>query len=196
LGLDILTTDIELVNKLQAGDTEAFDLIYGRYSKKLYTFGLKYLKSVEEAEELVQSVFLKVWENRKGLKKELSFKSYLFTIAYNGICKFFRKQNYQKQFIDEVLYENCEASSITEESIDFKNVLNRIEQIIDTLPEKQKVIFRKSRINGMTSKEIAIELKITPGTVDNYISEALKVLKNKAQKEGLMTILFATLFLF
>ena len=194
--MDILTTDIELVNKLQAGDTEAFDLIYGRYSKKLYTFGLKYLKSVEEAEELVQSVFLKVWENRKGLKKELSFKSYLFTIAYNGICKFFRKQNYQKQFIDEVLYENCEASSITEESIDFKNVLNRIEQIIDTLPEKQKVIFRKSRINGMTSKEIAIELKITPGTVDNYISEALKVLKNKAQKEGLMTILFATLFLF
>jgi len=92
--LNLVPNDIELVEKLQKGDVEAFDLIYDKYSGKLYSFGLKYLRSNSEAEELVQSVFLKVWENYKNLKKESSFKSYLFTIAYNDICKLFRKRNY------------------------------------------------------------------------------------------------------
>ncbi len=194
--MDILSTDIELVTSLQADNIEAFDLIYERYSKRLYSFGLKYLKSNAEAEELVQSVFLKVWENRKILKKELSFKSYLFTIAYNDICKFFRKLHYQNQFIDEVQYENAQASSYAEESIDFKSVLGRVEKMIDTLPERQKIIFRKSRIEGLSTKEIAEELKLAPGTIDNYISEALKGLRDKIQKEDILLVLFTTLFIF
>lgn len=194
--MDLLSSDIELVNKLQRGDTEAFDQIYAKYSGKLYSFGLKYLQSASEAEEIVQAVFLKVWENRKGLKKELSFKSYLFTIAYNDICKFFRKQNYQKQFIDETLYENLKTSSKTEEGIDFQSVLNQVEKIIEMLPEKQKIIFRKSRLKGMSTKEIAEELNLTPGTIDNYISETLKFLRNKLQKEDLLLILFVTLFIY
>ena len=83
--------DKELVERLQKGDIEALDMIYFRYSGKLYAFGLKYLKSKEEAEELAQSVFLKLWENKENLKSELSFKSYLFTIAYNESCTLFRK---------------------------------------------------------------------------------------------------------
>ena len=62
--------DNELVERLQKGDVEAFDLIYDKYSGKLYAFGLKYLRSMTEAEELVQSVFLKLWENHINLKKE------------------------------------------------------------------------------------------------------------------------------
>jgi RNA polymerase sigma-70 factor (ECF subfamily) len=158
--LELLNTDKELVNNLQSGDTEAFDLIYKKYSGKLYSFGLKYLASTSEAEELVQSVFLKVWENRKTLKKELSFNSYLFTIAYNDICKHFRKKSYQKQFIDETLRENVQSSNNTEEGLDFKSVLHRVEQIIDTLPVKQKLIFKKSRLDGLSTKEIAKELNL------------------------------------
>lgn len=194
--MNSLTTDIELVNKLQAGDSAAFDTIYKKYSEKLYAFGLKYLRSTEEAEELVQSVFLKVWENRKSLKKELSFKSYLFTIAYNDICKFFRKQNYQKQFITETLYENSQSSPTTEDGINFQSLLQRVEKIIDTLPEKQKLVFRKSRQEGLTTKEIADELRLSPGTVDNYISEALKLLRSEIKKEDLLLLLFAALFIF
>ena len=91
--------DIELVKRLQGGDVEAFDLIYEKYSGKLYSFGLKYLRSTTESEELVQSVFLKVWENHKKLKEESSFKSFIFTIAYNDICKLFRKRKYLQKFI-------------------------------------------------------------------------------------------------
>lgn len=187
--------DIELVERLQTGDVEAFDMIYAKYSAKLYKFGLKYLRSAAEAEELVQSVFLKVWENYKGLKKELSFKSYLFTIAYNDICKLFRKRDYLRKFIVDTLAENPQFSHKIEDGIDCQSVLERVKQIINKLPERQKTIFKKSREEGKTTKEIAAELDLSPGTVDNYISEALKFIRSRLHKEDLAILLFAALFL-
>ncbi len=187
--------DTELVKRLQTGDVEAFDLIYDKYSGKLYSFGLKYLRSTAEAEELVQSVFLKLWENHKHLDKDMSFKSYLFTIAYNDICKFFRKRNYLQKFISDTLYENSRSSSQAEEGIEFQSVLNRVQQIINKLPERQRVIFSKSKLEGKPTKEIAEELRLSPGTVDNYISEALKFIRVRLKKEDFVLLLFASLFL-
>ena len=186
--------DIELVERLQKGDVEAFDLIYEKYSGKLYAFGLKYLRSTTEAEELVQSVFLKLWENYRNLKKESSFKSYLFTIAYNDICKLFRKRNYWQKFIDDTLYEKSQASSEIEDSIDYQSVLKRVQQIVDKLPERQKTIFLKSRQENKSTKEIAEEVGLSPGTVDNYISEALKFIRSRLHKDNLPVVLFFSLF--
>ena len=187
--------DIELIERLQKGDVEAFDLIYEKYSRKLYAFGLKYLRSTAEAEELVQSVFLKLWENHKNLKKELSFKSYLFTIAYNDICKLFRKRSYGQKFIDDTLYENSQSSSEIENSIHFQSVLDRVQQIIEKLPKRQRIIFLKSRQEGKSTKEIAKETGISPGTVDNYISESLKFIRSHLRKENLFcSLVFFTVF--
>ena len=104
--MKLFPEDFDMVESLQKGDVEAFDLIYEKYSGRLFNFGLKYLKSSDEAEELVQSVFLKIWENHQRLKKELYFKAYLFTIAYNDICKFFRRKNYLRKFISDTLDQN------------------------------------------------------------------------------------------
>jgi RNA polymerase sigma-70 factor (family 1) len=186
--------DIELVGRLQKGDVEAFDLIYDRYSGKLYAFGLKYLRSTVEAEELVQTVFLKLWENYKNLKKDSSFKSYLFTIAYNDICKLFRKRNYLQKFIDHTLYENSQSSSEVEDGIDYQSVLEQVQQIVDKLPGRQKDIFLKSRQEGKSTKEIAEEVGLSPGTVDNYISAALKFIHTRLQNENLPVVLLFSLF--
>ncbi len=194
--MNTLPDDIELVNRLQKGDVEAFDLIYDKYSGKLYAFGLKYLRSTSETEELVQSVFLKLWENHKNLKKELSFKSYLFTIAYNDICKLFRKKYYLQKFMSEMLSENSGSSSETEGGIDLRSTLNRIEDIVDMLPERHKEIFWKSRREGKTTKEIAEELKLSPGTIDNYISAVLKIIRDRLRNEDLPLLLFISLYLF
>ena len=187
-------SDTELVERLQKGDVEAFDLIYEKYSGKLYSFGLKYLRSTSEAEELVQSVFLKVWENYKNLKKESSFKSYLFTIAYNDICKLFRKRSYLQKFISDTVAENPQSSFEIEEGINYKSVLERVQQIVDRLPERQKIIFLKSREEHKTTIEIATELSLSPGTVDNYISESLKFLRSRLRNEDFALLLIFSLF--
>jgi RNA polymerase sigma-70 factor (family 1) len=194
--LKLFPGDFELVERLQKGDVEAFDLIYEKYSGKLYAFGLKYIRSTDEAEELVQSVFLKLWENYKNLNKEFSFKSYIFTIAYNDICKFFRKKTYLQKFIIDTLYENSQASSETEDAIDYKSVLEQVQLIVDKLPERQKTIFLKSRQEGKSTKEIAEEIGLSPGTIDNYISEALKFIRIQLHNDNLPVFLILSLFFF
>lgn len=192
--MKLFPDDIELVEKLKKGDVEAFDLIYEKYSGKLYAFGLKYLKSTSEAEELVQVVFLKLWENHKTLNEELSFKSYLFTIAYNSTCNLFRKRNYQQRFVHDLLYENPQSSFEIENGIDYKSVLDQVQLIISKLPERQKAIFLKSRQEGKSTKEIANEVGLSPGTVDNYMSEAIKFIRRRLGKENLPTLLIIFMF--
>ena len=186
--------DDKLIDKLRKGDVDAFDMVYHRYAGKLFAFALKYLKSREEAEELVQSVFLKVWENQATLKKETSFKSYLFTIAYNEICNLFRKRKYLQNFIESAISEKPETSTEMESQIEFRFVLEQVDQIIVQLPEKQRAVFLKSRQEGKSSKEIADELGLSKGTVDNYISESLKFIRASLNDKHIALTLFTYLF--
>jgi len=194
--LKVVHTDYELVERLQKGDVEAFDLIYYKYSRNLYAFGLKYLRSAEEAEELVQSVFLKIWETHAILNKESSFKSYIFTITYNDICKLFRRRSYKQKFMEDTIYENSQSSSESEDSIDSRSLLDRVHTIIEKLPERQKTIFLKSRKEFKSTREIAEEVGLSPGTVDNYVSESLKFIRYHLQKDSLPLVLLFSLCIF
>jgi len=193
--MKIFPEDIELVQNLQKGDVEAFDLVYEKYAGKLYGFIIKYLKSTDETEELVQSVFLKVWENYKTLKKESSFKSYLFTIAYNEICNTFRSRSHIQKFIGEQLIDCSQTSNETEELIDYNSIKERVEQIVSKLPERQRTIFLKSREDGKSNREIAIELGLSSGTVDNYISGSLKFIRSNLSDKNFSALLLFSLFL-
>lgn len=193
--MKVFPADIELVLKLQEGDVVAFDLVYEKYAGRLYGFSLKYLKSTNETEELVQSVFLKVWENHKTLNKELSFKSYLFTIAYNEICNIFRRRRHLQNFIGKQLIENFGTSNETEELIDYNSILVQVDKIITTLPERQRIIFMKSRKEGKSNKDIANELGLSSGTVDNYISESVKFIRSNLQDKNFSALLLFSLFL-
>ncbi len=89
--------DYELVKSLKKGDLFAFDQLFSKYSKKLYYFAKGYLGSKEDAEGLVQEVFLLVWDKRKELKEHLSFNAFLYTVTYNAIRKYFRKKAREKK---------------------------------------------------------------------------------------------------
>lgn len=192
--MKILPPDNKLVENLRKGDIEAFDQVYEKYARRLYVFSLKYLKSTAETEELVQSVFLKVWENQKNLKKDTSFKSYLFTIAYNEICNLFRRRKYQQKFVADTEGEQQRSPEYAVDQIDYQEVMQQVELIIARLPEKQKAVFIKSRMEGKSTKEIASELGLSPGTVDNYISEALKLIRASLKDKHLSVLLFCSLF--
>lgn len=118
----------------------------------------------------------------------------LFTIAYNDICKLFWKRNYRQKFIDDTLYEISQSSSEIEDGIDYQSVLERVYQIVYKLPEKQKVIFLKSRLEGKSTKEIAKEVSLSSVNVDNYISESLKFIRKWLHNENLPILLFFSLF--
>jgi RNA polymerase sigma-70 factor (family 1) len=195
LNLNKNISDAELVEKLRKGDIEAFDAVFDKYSARLFGFALNYLKSKEEAEGLVQDVFLKIWENRKKLKKDASLKSYLFTISYHNICKFFRKKQLQGKLNEEIGL-TAGISMETEQSVDYQSTLEQIEKLIMQLPPKQKVIFEKSRKEGKSTREIADEMHLAPGTVDNHISAALKFLRKHISGNNLAFSLFIAVFLY
>ena len=186
--------DSILVEKLRKGDVRILDHLFKKYGEKLYGFALRYLKSEADAEELVQSVYVKIWENRKKLKQESSFKSYLFTIAYNEICKIFRRRNYHKAYVDEIISRKSEFDTLDGKA-DYALALEQVELLIDKLPDRRKEIFNLRYKGGKSSKEIAKELNISPGTVDNNISEALGFIRKNINKGSLAILLFISLFL-
>jgi RNA polymerase sigma-70 factor (ECF subfamily) len=189
-----LPQDIDLVDMLQKGNIEAFDLLYKRYASRIYHFGLKYLRSHEESRELVQAVYLSLWENHKKLRKESSFKSFLFTITYNKICNIFKEREHHKKFITEKLLENINVTTDTEDQLLYKSTLEQVNKIIDLLPEKQRAIFIKSKIESKSSREIADELGLSSATIDNYISECLKFIRKRCKIENISHFLFFILF--
>jgi len=184
-----LQNEEDLIKRLRRDDAAAFDALFQVYGQKLYGFALKYLKSADEAEEMVQDVFVRIWENRGSLKTEYSFKSYLFTIALNQIRKFFRKRALSLRYMAEFQGELPEPDNHTADSIDYRSLLSRVDEIVDTFPGRKKQIFLKRRNEGKTSKEIAAELNITVGAVDNQISDALHMIRDVLKKEGLAVLL-------
>ena len=190
-----LPTDNELIVKLQKGDVEAFDLAYEKYARLLYEFSYKYLKSTDETEELVQNVFLKVWENHKNLRKDASFKAYLFRIAYNEICNIFRRRTHLQKYLGVQRSERSEASVETEQEIDYNSVVEQIALLIAKLPERHRTIFMVSRQEGKPHKEIANDFGISTGTVDNYISESLKFIRSNLQNKNFAALMLFTEFL-
>lgn len=193
MGLNKHSVDIKLVEELRKGDIEAFDQVFRKYGGRLYGFTFRYLKSKEETEGLVQDVFLKVWENRKNLKKESSLKSYLFTIAYHQICHFFRKKKIHEKFLED-RSATTDFSFNPEEQMEYKAILEQVNELIDQMPKTQKIIFIKSRKEGKSSKQIAAEMNLAPGTVDNQISAALKFLREHIKGSDIALLLYLSVF--
>lgn len=186
--------DQQLVQSLQKGNVAAFDSLFEIYSPKLYGFAFKYFRNETDAEELVQEVFVKVWENRHSLKTEHSFKSYLFTIALNQIRKYFNKKAVALRYLESLQHEPEFSDPALAE--DYESALQKLNSIIDQMPPRRREIFIKSKLEGKSSKEVAAELNISPGTVDNQVSEALRFLRSQFKAESLGLLLFAALFVF
>jgi len=188
--------DNNLVQLLQKGNVVAFDSLFEVYSPKLFGFALKYFKNESDAEELVQEVFVKVWENRQTLKSELSFKSYLFTIALNQIRKHFNKKATSLRYLESLQNDPEFTENITNQEDDYELTLRQINLIIEQMPPRRREIFTKSKMEGKSSKEIATELNISAGTVDNQVSEALRYIRSHLNQENLALMLFAVLFVY
>ncbi|MCY1719126.1 RNA polymerase sigma-70 factor [Prolixibacteraceae bacterium Z1-6] len=187
-------TEKSYITALKNDDVAAFDKLFSDYGKRLYHFAFGYLKSKEDAEGVVQEVFLKIWRNRKQLNPDLSFKAYLFKIAYHQILELFdqlyRRNEYQHQLIEE----SIGFSDETNERLNYQILLEKVESLIQKLPSRQKEILLKRKKEGIPVKEIARQLDISPKTVENHLTEALKNIKKGLGEEELSSMLFFLLF--
>ncbi len=188
-------TEKTLVKRLKNGDIDAFEALYKLYSLRLYHFGLKYFQSEVEAEGLVQDVFTKVWEKRFSLKTELSFRSYLFTISFNLIRKsFIRKSRFREYLKTQKAREEFDLDTINQ--IDYQSMVDYLNTLVNRLPERRKQIFIKSKIENLSVKEIALKMGISPKTVENQLTSAIKFIKSNWHNDNLSALLFFSLFIF
>lgn len=182
---------IELLSKKisQNSDQQAFKELYLIYFDRLYKFAFSILHSSEFAEEAVNDVFLNIWQKRSSLKNIESLKNYLFistkNTSFNYLSKFRKERN---TTLDDVLVR-FEADELTPETAYFTNeVRMEIEQAINQLPPKTKLVFQMAKIEGLKYKEIAEILSISVNTIDNHIATAIKklsvVLKNLSQDDA------------
>lgn len=168
--------DQVLVKSLKRGELEAFDRLFEKYSQRIYLFALAYRHDETESEEVVQEVFMKVWERRKFLKPELSFKSYVFTIASNAIRKSLIKKLRRETALED-LSDVAPSKELTRDQVHYRELRKQLDHLIELLPEKRREIFKMSRKEGLSYKEISSQLNISERTVENQIAKALKFLR-------------------
>jgi len=182
--------DKEYVECLKKDDFIAFDALFHKYSANLYAFALSITRDSFAAEEVTQLVFLKVWEKREQIKEHLSFKSFLFSVAYHETISWLRKEKSEKMRIGEFVRMSGFQTSETENTVEFRNIESLANGLIQEMPEKRKEIFRLSREQGFSNKEIAEKLGISIKTVENQMTSALKYLREKLGRHDVLGLLF------
>lgn len=184
------STDFELTNLLRKGDNNAFNEIYKRFQGLLYLYACKVIKDKEEAEDIVQEVFLYLWDKRATINITSTISVYLYTaVRYKFFNLLDRKKiriNYEdsfRQFLEQGEY-------MTDNYIRQKEFSELIEQEIDALPDKMREVFVLSRKHYRSRKEIAEQLGISEKTVKNQINHALKILRGKIDFFTFLLLLF------
>lgn len=177
---------VSLLTKVKQGDREAFNELYRIHYLSLRSFAGLFLPS-DETDDIIQDVFLNVWSHRGRIDEAQSFRGYLMRAVYNTSLNALRKKNLSSLYgsscrrqIEEAgyMYYDPDANDVIRRMYN-RELQERIDQAIDSLPEKCRRVFRLSYINDLPSKEISNRLQISLSTVENHIYSALKQLRLK-----------------
>ena len=179
-----------IIKNLKEGDVLSFDNIFKKYNKKVYYFTLSYLKNKEEAEDVVQDVFMNLWKYRDQINESYVFSKYLFKITYNATCQKFRKQGFDKKQLEEVQKNFILEDNSTNLDIEYNNLFETAYLLIDKLPSRQKNIFLLSIKEQLTNEQIAQQLNISKKTVENYLAMIKTSLRKSLSDGGILSVLF------
>ena len=169
--------EYEYMKKLGQGDHKSFDALFLLYHPKVKNFLLGFIKDEEEACDMAQDIFFKVWTNRESISKVNSLKAYLYRMARNMIYDYYEhslvKASYeQKQLLSSIAY-----TDLIEEDLYAKELAILIDIAIEQMPEQRRRIFKMSRKEGLSNDEISQRLEINKRTVENHITQALADLR-------------------
>lgn len=189
----VIGVDGDVLFRLKQGDEDAFESIYWKYNSWVFNFIHSLLFDKSLAEDLTQTVFLKIWEKRESIDPELGFDSYLFAIARNLVYKETENRLKSELLSDTLKEYSANQDSLTEENIDADSLREYINNLIEKLPPSRRQIFQLSRHAHLSNKEIASRLSISEKTVETQLYRALRFLKQKLSEDPHLAILLLVL---
>ena len=173
----LYASDPDIVSAIRLGDETAFEQTFRKYYERLCNYACSLLKDEEESEEVVQTVFLTIWEKRADLEITLSLKSYLYRAVHNHCLNRFKHATVREAHREYTEYYIPQSYESVTDVIHANELEERIEKAVSTLPEQCQKAFRMSRFEELKYQEIADQLGISIKTVENQIGKALKILR-------------------
>ncbi|WP_316802965.1 RNA polymerase sigma-70 factor [Pedobacter nototheniae] len=174
--------DIELLLKLKDGDPSAFAEIYNQYRSKILVYAAALCKSADLAEEIVQEVFIKIWQKRSQINTDRLFSAYIKKITLNHVLNHLKKVSREKALQKELFGYIEVLRNSTEEKLFEKELLKTYDEAISNLPPQKKLIYHMSRTEELSHDEIAKKLNISKNTVKNHMVEATRFIRNYVSK--------------
>lgn len=174
--------------QIAAGDEKAFRQFFDLYKERFYAVVMKMTGSDEVAKDIVQEVFMKIWEKRESLTAIDNPSSYFFTAVYRRVYHY-----YQKVALERRVHQNLtaeESVNMTEEMVLAHESSHLISEAISKLPAQQQMVFKLSKQQGLSREDVARQLKISPNTVKNHLAGALKFIRYFLRNSYLLLITF------
>ncbi len=185
--------DQGLAEQIRNGSKDAFNLLYNRYGLKIHQFACSYLKSEQDAEDLVQEVFLKLWNKREKMDSTQNIRAFIFKIAVNIIYDFIRRKNTGQAFLEFLAGDQFWYDTTWHEVV-FDDMLSQIRRLVQQMPEQRQKIFIMSKEKGLDNDKIAEKLNLSKRTVENQLYRATSFLKKSFNTGSIPAILFFYLF--
>lgn len=187
--------EVHLILLIKQGSKEAFEGLYEKYADRIYHFTLSYLKNGPDAEELVQEVFLKIWEKRETLDQTKNIKAFVFKVAINTIYDVIRRRNIENAFKDFAALNYETESNSTWHTVIYEEMQAKMNRLVKQFPDQRRKIFRLSKEEGLSNEEIAVKLNLSKRTVENQLYRAVSILKEQFKNESLLALFFFYLFI-
>lgn len=188
-------TDEALIVKIKLGDENAFQLLYENHCRQLIRFAASYLPDISDAEEIVQNVFVELWEKREQLDPERFAKNYLYRVTVNKVYNHLKHKVVERKYLQclDVLESNTVNEA--EKKIYREELAGAVNHLLARLPEQQRTIFYLSRWEGLSHKEIADQLQVSVRTVENQVYRAVKYIRENIKPDHLVVFLISELIL-
>lgn len=182
----------EILHRVRNHDREAFEQIYRHYQSQLRLFVLKYVKSFQRAEDIVQDAFLKIWEGREHIDPEKNFPGYLWTITKNLVFKFLKETAHNADRVEEIIMDGTITGDIRLES---KELQNEIRKAILQLPERRREIFLLCKEENLSYDEVSQKLGISRNTIKEHMVLSLRYLRGYLKDRSLYFIFLVIAFI-
>ncbi len=176
-------SDQELIRLLKLADHAAFNEIYNRYSPKVYYQVNQMLRDEDAAKDIIQELFVKIWDRAFNIKSDAQLGGYLYIAARNLVFKYIEKGTLQNDYIASLSAFSKELNETELKEFDERDLYIAIDLEIAKLPEKMRQVFELSRKENLSYHQISVQLGISEHTVRNQISNAMKILRSNLNNQ-------------